>query len=448
MGLYRSIKKYIVDRCGSILPLTALTLPLVIGMTGFGADVSMWMMNKRDLQSAADSAAIAAAWEVANRYDEADLGDIVIEQDIDPDYNSYPEYAAYKEAMKNGFDPATGNLSIEFGEDAEGREQISVSVSQEEDLYFSFAILQQDVYTSAAAATVVIVPTGDFCMLALDGSADGAITAVGSVEVVAEACGMAMNSNSDSALDLSGFVTVDISDLHIAGDMEVSGTVDLNYETLETNASQVPDPYADLDIPDDYDAVGCDENNYRINSDETIDPGVYCGGIRITSGPTVTMNPGVYYMECGDFTANGGNIVGENVTIVLTCRDDINDTGNLDLGGNSLTNLSAPAEDDPDLQAGEEIFEGVAFYKDRNAPSGSQCNTINGTSGVTIDGAIYAPSDCFTIGGNADAASPGNDPCTRLIARTIKLHGTPHLGNDCDGSAAKDIGEVSIKLVL
>ena len=61
-GAYKKLSDYIIDRTGSIIPMTALMLPLIVGMTGFGVDVSMWMMNKRDLQSAADAAAIAAAW--------------------------------------------------------------------------------------------------------------------------------------------------------------------------------------------------------------------------------------------------------------------------------------------------------------------------------------------------------------------------------------------------
>lgn len=272
LGVVSSIKNYVGERCGSILPLTALMLPLIVGMTGVGVDVSMWMSNKRDLQSVADAAAIAAAWEVANNYDNVDLADIDITQDLDyhitqdlddVNYDSYPEYAAYKEAMNNGFDPSKGTLNIEFGQDDDGLDKISVSVTQEESLYFSAALFHQDVYTGAAAATVVIVPTGDYCMLALDSVVDGAITQSGNVSVIAEQCGIAVNSSSSSALDLKGNVTIDIKDLHIVGDYDASGSVNLDYDTLETNASAIPDPYKDLELPD-YDPSECDYNNYHI----------------------------------------------------------------------------------------------------------------------------------------------------------------------------------------
>ncbi len=418
--------------------MTAIMLPLLIGMTGFGVDVSMWVMNKRDLQSAADAAAIAAAWEVANNYDDADLDEIDFEEDIEQEYTNYPEYAAYKEAMKNGFDPSTGNLNIEFVENENGFDQITVTVSQEENLYFSRAVFRGDVYTNAAAATVVIVPTGNYCFLALDPTADGAVTAVGNVDLVAEMCGIAVNSNSDSALDVSGNVDIDIADLHIVGDMDITGSVDLEYDTLETNSSTIPDPYKKLGVPD---YAGCDYNNKRVNGNASLSPGVYCGGLNIRGNGTVEMDPGVYIMDCGDFQVSGnGDIIGENVSIILTCADDVNDTGSMDISGNKDITLTAP-------EAGEDM-EGVVIYKDRDSPETPQCNKVVGGSAVILDGAVYVPSDCFRIGGNAGAVSPGSDPCTRLIAKRIELHGNPYIGNECDGSAAKDIGEISIKLVL
>jgi Flp pilus assembly protein TadG len=45
--------------------LTALMLPIIIGMTGLGVDVSMWVMQKQHLQTAADAAATAGSWEIA-----------------------------------------------------------------------------------------------------------------------------------------------------------------------------------------------------------------------------------------------------------------------------------------------------------------------------------------------------------------------------------------------
>lgn len=413
------------DLCGSIMPMTAIMLPVILGTAGMGVDASMWMMNKRDLQSAADAASIAAAWEYANNRD----GDI--------------EEAALREAQNNGYDPdSNGELEIEQGVDDEGRAMFTANISQEDQAYFSSIVYTDAIYTSAAAASVVLIPTDDFCMLALDPEADGAVTAVGSVEIDASGCGIAVNSNSDSALDLTGSVVVNIGDLNIVGDMEVDGSVDLSYNNLETNSSRVPDPYEDLEVPD---FTACSRAQVRsgptrITRDTTLNPGVYCGGITITGNENVTFNPGVYIIDGGDFSVTGGGqLLGEGVSFVLTNSGE-GSYGRLDITGGKEVLFSAPEE-------GEDM-EGVVFYQDREAPESSQCNSLTGTSAIEMLGAAYFPSNCFTIGGNNDASSSLESPCSRIIAKTIKLHGNPSIGNNCDGSAAKDIGMYSVKLVM
>ena len=440
------LRGYFIGIAGSIMPLTALMLPLILGMTGFGVDISVWLSNKRNLQSAADAAAIAAAWEIANNYDEADLDELDLDEDLvgqleeeEDGEIGYPQYAALKEAVKNGFESSRGNMDFRYYSDEDGNQRVTVALEQEEDLYFSIAVFTGDVYTSAAAATVVILPTGDYCLLALDTTAEGAIRSVGSVEIEAEECGMAVNSNSDEALQLSGSVDITMKDVHIAGDLDVTGgSANFDYESLETDAGRVPDPYADLDVPE---YGGCDYRNTRIRSSRTIDPGVYCGGIDIMSSGNIVMNPGVYIMDCGNFSmTGGGTLEGENVSIILSCSSDVDNTGRIDVSGNPEIDLSAP-------ESGDEM-EGVPVYRDRDAPSSNQCNRITGTASVLLDGAVYIPSDCFRIGGNAGADSPDSDPCTRIIAKTIELHGNPNMRNQCDGSAARDIGRISIRLVL
>ena len=54
-----------------------------------------------------------------------------------------------------------------------------------------------------------------------------------------------------------------------------------------------------------------------IKDDTTLSPGTYCGGITIDgSGPTVTLQPGIYVMVDGPFWVKGGGIViGDKVTI-------------------------------------------------------------------------------------------------------------------------------------
>jgi Flp pilus assembly protein TadG len=427
-------QRYFLKKDGSILPMAAILMPIVLGMTGFGVDVGMWLMNKRDMQSAADAAALAAAWEVVRGYEDQSVEGLTLAGLGTENYQTYPEYAALKEAIRNGYNPELGGLTISVNEDST---EVTVSIEQDENSFFSPLVFNRDISTLVSATAGLSPQTGDFCLLALDESANGAVTAVGTVDIDAQGCGIAVNSDSNRALDLTGSVVVDIADLSITGDMDVSGSVTLDYDTLDTGATRVPDPYEDLEVPS---YSGCDETNFSINGGGAMSPGVYCGGVSISGSGSVTMDPGVYIMDCGNFdVTGGGDLIGVGVSIVLTCSTG-DDYGNMDISSSRDIQLSAPDVD--------EEMAGVTIYKDRDAPSTAQCNMVVGTSEVIIDGAVYIPSDCFRIGGDSDGISLADDPCTRVIAETIEFHGNPFIGNNCDGSAAAEIEKPSVRLVI
>ncbi len=52
---------------GSVMTLASMIFPVVVGMAALGVDTSNWMMERRNLQTAADAAALAAAWEAARQ---------------------------------------------------------------------------------------------------------------------------------------------------------------------------------------------------------------------------------------------------------------------------------------------------------------------------------------------------------------------------------------------
>lgn len=421
--MYSHFLSCLRDRAGSILPITAVALPFLVGMTGVGVDISMWMMERRDLQTAADAAVIAAAWEVAN----------------DQDDNTYD--SALREATFNGFDISQdGELDLSINNDGENNTVITATLRQKTDVWFSHVITgDSDIYLASAAASAIIEPTGDFCILSLDREADGALTATGSVLVESEGCGMAVNSNSDSALDLSGFVDITIGDVTIVGDYEETGNVQFDYESLEVDAGRTPDPYSDLEAPQDQ---PCDYNSKQnVNGTGTLQPGVYCGGIDIKGNGNVTLDPGVYIIDGGNFSVSGGGtITGTDVVIILTSSSGTN-YGNFDITGGKVLTLDAP-------ETGEEggEYNGVVMYRDRNAPGGT--SMVTGTSALNIQGVVYNPSGHLDFGGNNNTSSSSTDPCTKVIGKTIKLHGNPAFGNNCQGTNVRDIGEYSVRLVL
>tara|TARA_B100000686_G_scaffold349037_1_gene441492 strand:+ start:905 stop:2191 length:1287 start_codon:yes stop_codon:yes gene_type:complete len=419
------IFKYKSQDDGAVLPIVALMLPVILGMTALGVDTGYWLMHQRDLQSAADAAAMAAAYEYANGFSEN------------------MDFAATKEATQNGFDVTDGDVLTLTTDETGDNPIISVTISFEDDAWFSRRFISSH-SAQVSAAALVGSSSGNYCMLSLNEEDDGALSASGSVTINATQCGMATNSDSDDAMEFTGSVEVNVASLRMRGGYRETGSVELNVSDIQTHAGKIKDPYEDLDIPI---AGSCSKNDMKNNTkitgsgSTTLSPGTYCGGIEISGSGAVNFEPGVYILDGGDFDLSGsGQITGDGVSFILTNSGE-GDYGNIDITGSNEINFSAPEE-------GEEM-EGVVFYQDRNAPAANGSsgeNKITGSNQIILDGTVYTPSRELRMGGSSSAMSENTAPCTRLIADTITLSGSPAIGNNCDDSAAKNIGTPNVRL--
>lgn len=416
------IRDYKNKKDAAVLPVLALLLPVILGMTALGVDAGYWVMHQRNLQTAADAAAMAAAYEIANGSEDN------------------AEFAATKEAMVNGYDPTNGDvLTLDVTEDDDGNPSVAIEIEYTDEAWFSRYFVD-GVDSAVAAGAVADQSGGNFCMFALDEEADNAFSTSGSVTINASACGLASNSSSEDSMTFNGSVEINVDNIRTAGDYDLIGSAELNTNSIKTGAGRINDPYEDLDVPE---TTPCTRDEIRdalsISSvDEiTLSPGRYCGGINISGTNTVTFEPGVYVLDGGDFNVSGsGALYGDEVSFILTNTGE-GDYGNIDVTGNVFIDFTAPLEGDD--------MEGVLFYQDRSAPEGNGANMknkITGSSEILLDGAVYTPSREMTIGGSASADSP----CSRIIAKTIVLSGTPAIGNNCDDSAAADIGGVAVRL--
>src|SRR5260221_13955355 len=57
------IRKLLKDRRGNVLAIACAALPMVVGCAGLATDTIQWTLWKRQLQRAADSAAIAGVYD-------------------------------------------------------------------------------------------------------------------------------------------------------------------------------------------------------------------------------------------------------------------------------------------------------------------------------------------------------------------------------------------------
>jgi hypothetical protein len=224
------------------------------------------------------------------------------------------------------------------------------------------------------------------------------------------ACGVEVDSTGSNALKVNGTACLNATAIAVAGDY--SGCTN---PTPATGAVVAGDPLAYLAAPSvgacDF-GTGSSSFDYHAGGTITIDPGVYCGGMKITNG-IVNLNPGLYILKGGGLSMSGGSTLnGNGVTIYNTCNSGscASSTAGYDqinLAGGTNATLSAPTGG---------TWAGMLFFTDRNAPN--QTNTINGGTTLSLTGTFYMPSQDVKFAGTSTAAL-----YTNLVAWTINFIG-------------------------
>lgn len=172
-----------------------------------------------------------------------------------------------------------------------------------------------------------------------------------------------------------------------------------------TEAWPLEDPYENLTIG--LPPV-CLNSGMTINSVMALVPGRYCGNLKFNANADVTMAPGTYYIDSGDFEANGGAKIRclcpsatDGVTIVLTSSGSATDIGTVTINGGADIQLNAPS-------GATATYKGVLFYQDQNAPSGTA--RFNGGATMILNGAIYFRNQEIQYNG---------DQCARALVLTV-----------------------------
>ena len=177
-----------------------------------------------------------------------------------------------------------------------------------------------------------------------------------------------------------------------------------------TQAPRAADPYASLAAPA---ASGPCLNDNR----PTLSPGNYCNGIQLNSD--TTLQPGVYVVSGGDFRINGSSITsGSGVTIYMRGASRVR------INGAATVQLSAPTSGP---------YAGVLFYGDRSSLGGS--NLFNGSAASGLTGALYFPSQGVDYQGNFS----GQSGCVQVVARTIQWTGSTTVNVDCSAQGMKTV---------
>jgi Flp pilus assembly protein TadG len=398
------------DESGGYLVVAGLVMPAMVGVIGLATEGGAWYLKHRTMQNAADSAAISAATAYYTQGNATGL-----------DVQAQAVTAAY--GLVNGTNnvTVTTNQPPATGPNVAVKKAVEVIISQPQNRLFS--ALWGSGTVGIQARAVAVGMGGKGCVVSLDKTDSGATTTIGSATVNLNSCSLYDNSSSPSALSVGGSSTISAESVNVVGGISGGSGISTTDGTY-TGQSPIDDPYASTPNPS---FSGCAQTNYSDNSKNpvTLNPGVYCGGMKLNANANVTLNPGTYYLDGGSLdVAGGATMTGTGVTLVFTSSSGSN-YATANVNGGATLNLSAPTTG---------TYAGIVIYGDRGMPAGTSLK-FNGGASEVFQGAVYVPEGNVQFAGGA--ASNG---CLQLIAYQVNLTGNSNFAVNCTGSGTKPIG--------
>jgi len=410
-----AISQFLRDGCGASATMVTIALPVLIGFGTLGAETGLWYTIRRQNQSAADAAAISAAYEVI-------AGETNLTADLTP--------TASEAATQNGY---TGSppLVVHPYSDTIVNNGVAVTLQQTQPGLLASLFLPS--VTIATKAVAVIKVLDHSCILALATIGTGIeVGASSSLDV--PNCSVAANSTSSNSIDIqSSTGSITAATLVTRGEVSLGGTpIDPAAPPSEfvltsrplIGAPGIANPYASR-LTDAFLTSGIPPIPAVTNSwagvTTTIIAGRYDGGMSFGAAAVVDLMPGVYYVTDGNFTVTSSATVtcttcsgADGVTIILTTTQVTGGIiGNLQISPGATVTLQAPNSG---------TFSGLLFIQDPMATSAGGANpdnAFNGGPGMNLTGLLYFPSTTVAFEGNPNAR------CTVLIANQVAIAGNP-----------------------
>lgn len=399
------LKKFGSQDKGAVAIVTGLVIVVCIGFAALAIDVTIWYSEKRKLYMAATAGAVGGALALVK------TGASTVNANATHDVHLNGCTGA-----NNCTIVAINNPPLS-GPKAGNSKSVEVILSKPAELYLSGLFLGSPPTITARA--VAGQKDGGNCLLSLANSGVG-IKIAGGASYLSSGCNIYVNSLDSKALTLGGGGTLTITDGTIN---VVGGYTGTPSPTPTTGVSPLSDPFSGVNFPSP--PAGCDQTNFRVNNTtETINPGVFCGGIKLVSAAILNMNPGVYFLvnegnTPGNFDASAQSTInGNGVTIILTKQPSGTKYGEVGFAAGLTANLSPPTTGDT---------AEFLFYGDKNAPLGTTHKLSGGTSQL-LSGIGYFPSSDVDYNGRAFG---GGNPCFQLVAQHITLTGSPSGLNNC-----------------
>ena len=407
------------NRRGVIVVLVAICLVVILTFVAIAIDGGGLLEERRQAQATADAAALAAAEDLFRQYPRNKGFDL-----YDTGQN-----AALAIAAANGYanDGTNSTVSVRTSPEVYAggpnagkplpKGYVEVSVQYNQKRYFSSVLGSGSIPVQGRAVARGKWEPAYVGIHVLDLHEPASLTATGESFVTVTGASVIVNSDApDAATSTGGTLTA--SPFNITGGTSVSGGKGGFLGEVNYGTEPQPDPLRHIPEPNinGY-AVQSNGKTQFSNGQRTLSPGTYRGGISVSGKGSLTMTPGVYYMDGGGFSFSGqGDLMAQGVMIF---NAPTGPSHQVSINGTGSIVMSPPTSG---------IYQGLTLFQDRESPNPM---SVSGGGYMNITGTFYAANAQLTVSGGGDSKVG-----SQYISRFLKIAGNGGLRIDYDPTQA------------
>lgn len=449
------------DEKGATIAFLAV-IPVLAGAVAVGVETGQMYRLKRQMQSAADAAALAGA----------------VDRIAGKNSSTITATARY-EAQRNGFTNGSSTVTVTVNAPPTSGANVGTSGAVEvivtKSNTFSLGnVLNSWLGASTSAFTMTarsVAAQGSYtttttsyegCLVALTPNAETGVSFTSFNNFTSDCTivsnGTATGSGSNASIYMDSFNNASLNSVWTRGSFSAANNNHITYSNpnapFTSQTGTVSDPYASLPTPS---PGTCSYNNFSQSGGNKIAllPGTYCGGLSATGTSKVEFSPGIYYVADGDlYLSSIGNVdcpsctADNGVAIILTTT-----TGNT----NTIGGVMISSDNNITLNAGKSnngSYNGVLFYQDRRASTGTMTSTskiftVSSLNNATLTGAIYFPNNRIQISSINNFGGTASTGCTIFVGRYIKFSSfNNNYKGGCSAYGTTPVGVVTTTTVL
>jgi len=418
---------------GQALIITALCMSGLMGAMALAIDVGNLQYKQRQLQTAADSAAIAAGLELGKCSDtvcatmqtaaaQALIEDGISATTITPTVNQSTSSCTVPTSTVLAMTINVGPCVLGTGDPNNGNAHMAeVVLTQPQRTFFGafVGISTVNLVARAEAGQAYINTNGGGSGPCMNTNNLTINSGASITQATGSTCGI--NDNAGSGLSTNSGVTVNVSyfTYHGATYNDDCGSCSTYAPMPATNSPTVPDPFSSLTAPS-APAISS-TNTAVISGNTTLQPGTYTSTINFNSGTyTVNLAPGLYYFNGGLNIDSNVTIQGTGVTLFFPSGSSVN------INSAATWNLTAPSAALSDCAS----CSGMVVWDTGNSLD------LDANSGSSFGGALYVPNGEFTMNSNSGATAFGMIYANSIMLDSdITLSCSSMPGGNCPGGS-------------